>query len=77
MTAPKQTAREKRAEARVRRARAALEKLSSVERNALFREMGACACQSIAKVASKSPGVALGALFGAVIGAALTLEEKK
>lgn len=77
MTEPKSTAREKRAESRVRRARVALARLTPDERATLFREVGQCACHTLVRSAAKSPGMVVGALFGAVVGAALSIPEKK
>lgn len=62
---------------RIAKARAALDALTPTQRAALFREIGTCACSTLAEIAAKNPAVAAGAFLGGVFGALAGITNKK
>lgn len=58
------------------RARTILSKLPAAERLKIFREFGDCTCAQLSSTIHKSPGAAIGALAGGILGA-IFLGDKK
>lgn len=73
--------KQRRADMRLQKARAAMVKLTPSQQAAIFREFSRCACSDIGKLVRASPSAGLGAIVGGVVGALLgppmKLEEEK